>query len=48
MKEVDFDAILNRILEEWKNRKDQSRLMIPLSLEEQIEVLKLIDKMRHG
>jgi len=46
MKEVDFDAVINRVIEEWKTKKDQTALTIPLSLDEQIEVLKLIKKMR--
>jgi len=46
MKEVDFDQILNRVIEEWKSKKDQSRITIPLSIDEQLEVLKLIKKMR--
>jgi len=46
MKEIDFDVLVNRIIEEWKNKKDQSRLSITMSLDEQIEVLKLIKKMR--
>jgi len=46
LKEVDFDTIVNRFLEEWKNNKDKSRLNILLTLQEQIEVLRLIEKMR--
>jgi len=46
MKEIDFDSIVNKIIEEWKLRKDDSRLMNKMSLEEQIEVLKLLKKMR--
>jgi len=46
MKEIDFDSVVNRILEEWRIKKDQSRLTIPMSLDEQIEVLKLLRDMR--
>jgi len=46
LKDIDLDVLVNRIIEEWKNKKDQSRLTIPMNLDEQIEVLKLIKKMR--
>jgi len=46
MKEIDFDQLVNRLLEEWKTKKDESRLMNRMSLDEQIEVLKLLKKMR--
>jgi len=43
---MDFDQLVNRLIEEWKIKKDESRLMIMMSLDEQIEVLKLLKKMR--
>jgi len=46
MKEIDFDQLANRVIAEWQARKDDARLMIKMSIEEQIEVLKLIKKMR--
>jgi len=46
MKEIDFDLIVNRFLEEWKKNKDKSRMNIMLTLQEHIEVLRLIEKMR--
>jgi len=46
MKEIDFDSIVNRFIEEWKKNKDKSRINIMLTLQEQIEVLRLIEKMR--
>jgi len=46
MKEVDFDQIVNRFLEEWKANKEKSRLNIMLTIQEHIEVLRLIEKMR--
>jgi len=46
MKEIDFDQLVNKIIEEWKLKKEDSRLMITMSLDEQIEVLKLLKKMR--
>ncbi len=46
MKEIDMDALINRLIEEWKLKKEQSRLSILMNLDEQIEVLKLIKKMR--
>jgi len=46
MKELDFDQIVNRVIEEWKLKKEDSRLMITMSVDEQIEVLKLLKKMR--
>jgi len=46
MKEVNFDQIVNRFLEEWKRNKDKSRLNIMVTIQEHIEVLRLIEKMR--
>jgi len=46
MKEMDFDQLVNRIIEEWKLKQDDSRLSIKMSIDEQIEVLKLLKKMR--
>jgi len=46
MKEIDFDQIVNRFLEEWKKNKDKSRLNIMVTIQEHIEVLRLIEKMR--
>jgi len=46
MRDLDLDQIVNRIIEEWKLKQDDSRLTIKMSLDEQIEVLKLIKKMR--
>jgi len=46
MKEIDFDTIVNRFLEEWKKNKEKSRLNIMLTIQEHIEVLRLIEKMR--
>jgi len=46
MKELDFDQLLNRLLEEWKIKKDESRLMNKMSIDEQIELLQLLKKMR--
>jgi len=46
MKEIDFDLILNRFIEEWKKNKDKSRVNILMTLQEQIEVLRLLEKMR--
>jgi len=46
MKEIDFDLIINRFLEEYRKNKDKSRINIMLTLQEHIEVLRLIEKMR--
>jgi len=46
MKEIDFDLIVNRFMEEWKKNKDKSRVNILMTLQEQIEVLRLLEKMR--
>jgi len=46
LKDLNLDVLVNRIIEEWKVKKDQFRLNITMSLDEQIEVLKLIKKMR--
>jgi len=46
MKEIDFDLIINRFLEEWNKNKDKSRLNLRMTLQEQIEVLRLLEKMR--
>jgi len=46
MKEIDFDQLINRLIEEWKLKQNDSRLTIRMSLDEQIEVLKLLKKMR--
>jgi len=46
MKELDFDHLVNRIIEEWKLKQDDSRLSNKMSLDEQLEVLKLLKKMR--
>jgi len=46
MKEIDFDLIVNRFLEEWNKNKDKSRMNILMTLQEQIEVLRLLEKMR--
>jgi len=46
MKEIDFDQLVNKIIEEWKLKKEDTRLMIVMSIDEQIEVLKLLKKMR--
>jgi len=46
MKEIDFDKIINLFLAEWKTNKDKSTLRIRLTIQEQIEVLRLIEKMR--
>lgn len=46
MKEIDFDQLVNRMIEEWKNKQNDSRLMNKMSLDEQLEVLKLLKKMR--
>jgi len=46
MKELDMDGLINRLIEEWKIKKEQSTLSILMNLDEQIEVLKLIKKMR--
>jgi len=46
MKEIDFDLLVNRFLEEWKKNKDRSRMNLQMTLQEQIEVLRLLEKMR--
>jgi len=46
MKEIDFDLLVNRFLEEWKKNKDKSRVNILMTIQEQIEVLRLLEKMR--
>jgi len=46
MKEIDFDQLVNRLVEEWKDKKDESRLMNKMTIDEQIEILKLLKKMR--
>jgi len=46
MKEIDFDLLLNRFLEEFNKNKDKSTLRIKMTLQEQIEVLRLLEKMR--
>jgi len=48
MKEIDFDVLVNRFLEEWKSNKEKTRMNIQVTLQEHIEVLKLIEKMRTG
>jgi len=46
MTEPNFDVITNRIIEAWMTKKDQSRLTITMNLDEQIECLLLLKKMR--
>jgi len=46
MKEIDFDLIVNRFLEEWKKNKDRSRMNILVTIQEHIEILRLLEKMR--
>jgi len=46
MKEINFDQLLNRFLEEYRINKDKHRMNIQVTLQEHIEVLKLIEKMR--
>jgi len=46
LKEIDFDLLVNRFLEEWKKNKDKSRVNILMTIQEQIEVLRLLEKMR--
>jgi len=46
MKEVDFDQLVNRFLEEYRKNKDKHRMNIQVTLQEHIEILKLIQKMR--
>jgi len=46
MKEIDFDLLVNRFLEEYRRNKDKSRMNISVTLQEQIEILRLIEKMR--
>jgi len=46
MKEIDIDLLINRFLEEWRKNKDRSRVNILMTLQEQIEVLRLLERMR--
>jgi len=46
MKDIDLDKLVNLFLAEWKSNKDKSTLRIKLTLQEHIEVLRLIEKMR--
>jgi len=46
MKEIDFDQLVNKLLEEWKLKKDECSLRNKMTLDEQIEVLNLLKKMR--
>jgi len=46
LKEIDFDTIVNRFLIEWKANKEKNRIAITMTLQEQIEVLRLLEKMR--
>ena len=46
MKDFDFDILVNRFLEEWKANKEKNRINIQMTLQEQIEVLRLLEKMR--
>jgi len=46
MKEIDFDTIVNRFLIEWKENKQKTRINILMTVQEQIEVLRLLEKMR--
>jgi len=46
MKEIDFDLLVNRFLEEWKKNKDRSRMNILVTIQEHIEILRLLEKMR--
>ena len=46
MKEIDFDSLVNRFLVEWKENKQKFRINILMTLQEQIEVLRLLEKMR--
>jgi len=48
MKEIDFDQLVNRFLEEYRKNKDKHRMNIQVTLQEHIEVLKLIEKMRES
>jgi len=41
-----MDLIINRFLEEYNKNKDKSRLNLRMTLQEQIEVLRLLEKMR--
>jgi len=41
-----LDLIANKLIEAWMVKKDQSRLTITMNLEEQIECLLLLKKMR--
>jgi len=46
MKEIDFDQLVNRFLEEYRKNKDKHRMNIQVTIQEHIEVLRLIEKMR--
>jgi len=46
MKEIDFDSLVNRFLIEWKENKQKCRVNVLMTLQEQIEVLRLLEKMR--
>jgi len=46
MKEIDFDLLINKFLEEYRRSKDKHRMNILVTLQEHIEVLRLIEKMR--
>jgi len=46
MKEVNFDQLVNRFLDEYQKNKDRHRMNIQVTLQEHVEVLKLIEKMR--
>jgi len=46
LKEIDFDTIVNRFLIEWKENKQKTRINILMTVQEQIEVLRLLEKMR--
>jgi len=41
-----MDLIINRFLEEYNKNKDKSRCNLKMTLQEQIEVLRLLEKMR--
>jgi len=46
MKEIDFDKLVNIFLEEYRKNKDKHRMNIRVTIQEHLEVLKLIEKMR--
>jgi len=46
MKEIDIDLLINRFLEEYRKNKDRARVNILMTLQEQIEVLRLLERMR--